>query len=117
MSGAGQDSGQAGDAGTGQSLKRTHQVTILGQQYSLRTEASSEQVREVVDFIHRSLAEVSGRQKAVDSLDVAVLTLLNVAGSYLHLKQSTTVGERRLEALLEKINRHNAEGEDGFPRS
>ncbi|SDL37177.1 cell division protein ZapA [Geoalkalibacter ferrihydriticus] len=110
MSGAGQDSGQAGVAGTGQPLKRTHQVTVLGQQYSLRTEATPEQVQEVVDFIHRSLAEVSGRQKAVDTLDVAVLTLLNVAGSYLHLKQSAAVGERRLDVLLEKLDRFIPDG-------
>ncbi|KIH77053.1 hypothetical protein GFER_08405 [Geoalkalibacter ferrihydriticus DSM 17813] len=67
-------------------------------------------MQEVVDFIHRSLAEVSGRQKAVDTLDVAVLTLLNVAGSYLHLKQSAAVGERRLDVLLEKLDRFIPDG-------
>lgn len=105
MSGTGQDFGQIGAAGSGQPLKRTHQVTILGQQYSLRTEAAPEQVQDVVDFIQQALAEVSARQKAVDTLDVAVLALLNVAGSYLHLRQSAALSERRLVELLEKLRR------------
>lgn len=115
MSGAGQDSCQTGAAGAGKPLKRSHQVTILGQQYTLRTEASPEQVQEVVDFVRRALAEVSGRQTAVDSLDAAVLALLNVAGSYLQLRKSSAHQDQRLDRLLEKVSRSLLEdpGEKG----
>ncbi|WP_305047162.1 cell division protein ZapA [Geoalkalibacter sp.] len=110
MSGTGQDFGQVGAAGSGQPLKRTHQVTLLGQQYSLRSEATPEQVQDVVEFIQKAFADVAARQKAVDTLDVAVLTLLNVAGSYLHLRQNVAAGERRLTELLDKLRRIMPDG-------
>lgn len=85
-------------------MKLTHQVTILGQQYNLRTEATSEQVQEVVDFIHQMLEDIATHRKTVDTLDIVVLALLNVAGSYLHLKKNAEQGEELLARLLRKLD-------------
>ena len=85
-------------------MKLTHQVTILGQQYNLRTEASSEQVQEVVDFIHQMLEEIATHRKTVDTLDIVVLAIVNVAGSYLHLKKNAEQGEERLARLLRRLD-------------
>jgi cell division protein ZapA len=80
-------------------------VTILGQQYTLRTEATSDQVREVVDFVRQSLEEVTGRHRAVDSLDTAVLALLNVAGSFLQMKRSDGAQTQEVKQLIDRIDR------------
>jgi len=80
-------------------------VTILGQQYTLRTEATSDQVREVVDFVRQSLEEVTGRHRAVDSLDTAVLALLNVAGSFLQMKRSDEAQTQEVKQLIDRIDR------------
>ncbi|MGE4344662.1 MAG: cell division protein ZapA [Geoalkalibacter sp.] len=80
-------------------------MTILGQQYTLRTEATSDQVREVVDFVRQSLEEVTGRHRAVDSLDTAVLALLNVAGSFLQMKRSDEAQTQEVKQLIDRIDR------------
>ncbi|MDY6850189.1 MAG: cell division protein ZapA [Thermodesulfobacteriota bacterium] len=80
-------------------------MTILGQQYTLRTEATSDQVREVVDFVRQSLEEVTGRHRAVDSLDTAVLALLNVAGSFLQMKRSDGAQTQEVKQLIDRIDR------------
>jgi len=80
-------------------------VTILGQQYTLRTDATSDQVREVVDFVRQSLEEVTGRHRAVDSLDAAVLALLNVAGSFLQMKRSDEAQMHEVAQLIDRIDR------------
>jgi len=80
-------------------------VTILGQQYTLRTDATSDQVREVVDFVRQSLDEVTGRHRAVDSLDAAVLALLNVAGSFLRMKRADEAQIQEVEQLIDRIDR------------
>jgi cell division protein ZapA len=80
-------------------------VTILGQQYTLRTDATSDQVREVVDFVRQSLEEVTGRHRAVDSLDAAVLALLNVAGSFLQMKRTDQAQMQEVKQLIDRIDR------------
>ncbi len=80
-------------------------MTILGQQYTLRTDATSDQVREVVDFVRQSLDEVTGRHRAVDSLDAAVLALLNVAGSFLRMKRADEAQIQEVEQLIDRIDR------------
>ena len=80
-------------------------MTILGQQYTLRTDATSDQVREVVDFVRQSLEEVTGRHRAVDSLDAAVLALLNVAGSFLQMKRSDEAQMHEVAQLIDRIDR------------
>lgn len=81
-------------------------VTILGREYKLRSQESETQIQRVVDFIEEKLAETaSGR--SVDTRDLTVLTLLNLAGQYLQLSdQQAQVGigqEKRLQQLVESL--------------
>lgn len=109
MPGTRQDSRQAGTTAGAGALKTSHQVTILGQQYTLRSDATAEQVHEVVDFVRQSLEEVTGRHRAVDSLDAAVLALFNVAGSLLREKRALSSRDEDLERVIAKIDRALAE--------
>ncbi len=87
-------------------MKHTVQVTVLGQQYALRSEVSAEEVQVVADFVNEKIDEVRASGRAVDTLNSAVLALLNVSGAYLHLKKTGNISEDtqgRLDALLEKI--------------
>lgn len=84
-------------------MKKSIQVNVLGQQYTLKTEAQPEQVHEVVTFVNKRIEEVVGANRAVDTLNTAVLALLNVAGSYLRLQQSASAREQDLYRLVERL--------------
>jgi len=94
-------------------LKHTVQVTILGQQYTVRSEATPGEVARVVDFVNEKIAEVTGVGRTVDSLNAAVLALLNLAGAFLRLQEerlatpsqppSDPQMETRLLRLLERL--------------
>jgi len=94
-------------------LKHTVQVTILGQQYTVKSEASAAEVARVVDFANEKIAEVAASGRIADSHNVAVLALLNLAGAYLRLQVEQPVPvapspagqevESRLLALLERL--------------
>jgi len=88
-------------------LKRTVPVTILGQQYVVRSEASPEDVRRVADFVNERIEEVAASARVADSLNMVVLALLNVAGAYLEVreKESGNRIEDRLEALVDRLER------------
>ena len=88
------------------------QINILGREYNLRSHESADQVHRVVRFIEEKLAE-TGSGKSVDTRDLTVLTLLNLAGQYLQLlDQQDQGGEHqndRLQQLVEYLERAVAE--------
>lgn len=100
-------------------MKQTVQVTILGQQFTLRSEASPEEVAKVVDLVNGKIHEVSASGRVVDSLNVAVLALLNLAGSFLRLQEeletanaqphSDPQAETRILRLLERLETSSPE--------
>ncbi len=81
-------------------------VSILGREYTLRSQGSSEEIERVVSFVESRLSEMQA-VKSVDTRDVTVLTLLNVAGQYLQLldqqKETDNQQDKRLNALICKL--------------
>jgi cell division protein ZapA len=101
-------------------VKPAVQVTILGQTFAVRSEASPEEIRRVADFVNYKLAEATGAHRSVDSLHAALLTLLNVAGDYLQLRdggdhQRDLAG--RLARLSARIEKAVPPGRDGRKRA
>jgi cell division protein ZapA len=87
-------------------MKQSVQVSILGQQFNLRSEASPEQVQRVARFVEDQIVQVTSSGRAVDSLQAAILALLNVSAA--HLSGEPAAGSvdaqgRRLGQLVEKI--------------
>jgi len=89
-------------------VKPAVQVTILGQTFAVRSDAAPDEVRRVAAFVNEKLAEATGAQRTADSLHAALLTLLNIAGDYLQLRdggdtQRELVGRlARLSVRIEK---------------
>jgi len=84
------------------------QINILGREYNLKSHESEAQIQRVVGFIEEKLAETaSGR--SVDTRDLTVLTLLNLAGQYLQLLDQQSQGleqqGERLQKLVESLER------------
>lgn len=89
-------------------MKRSIQVSILGQQFNLRSEAPAEQVHRVARFVEDQIAQVSSSGRTVDSLQAAILALLNVSAAHLDGETATSsvaVDTQRLQKLLEKIEK------------
>jgi cell division protein ZapA len=94
-------------------LKHTVKVTILGQQYTVKSDATPDEVAKVVDFVNAKIAEVAASGRTIDSLNVAVLALLNLAGTFLRLQEERLVttsqplsdpqADSRLLRLLERL--------------
>jgi cell division protein ZapA len=92
-------------------LKSGVQVKILGREYTLRSQQTPEQVQRVADFVEARLAEMAD-VRAVDTRDLTVLSLLNLAGQYLQLldeknRQQQQLDER-LEKLIQQLDRHDS---------
>ncbi len=89
-------------------MKQVVQVTILGQQYSVKSEAAAEEVLRVAEFVNEKISEVVAANKTVDTLNTAVLALLNVSGAYIRLREGVAgqeSQEERLRRLLERLEK------------
>lgn len=86
-------------------MKQAVQVVILGQEYTIKSDAPADEVRRVADFVSERINEAMTAGRIADSLDGAVLALMNVAGAYLRLQNKE--GEQeiidRLESLLHRL--------------
>lgn len=82
-------------------MKHSVQVKILGREYTLRSQQSPEQVQKVAAFVEARLAEMASA-RAVDTRDLTVLTLLNLAGQHLQLLDEN---ERQQQQVDEQLGR------------
>ena len=89
-------------------MKQSVQVSILGQQFNLRSDAPPEQVHRVARFVEDQISQVTGSGRTVDSLQAAILALLNVSAAHLEGSPASNAPDaddasRRLGLMIEKI--------------
>jgi cell division protein ZapA len=88
--------------------KRTIPVEILGQEYRIRSDSDASTIRRAAALVDETMAKVRDRTGTVDSLDIAVLTALNIANHLISLRDAagtTSQGEKiRRNDLGELIN-------------
>jgi cell division protein ZapA (FtsZ GTPase activity inhibitor) len=89
-------------------MKQSVQVSILGQQFNLRSDAPPEQVHRVARFVEDQISQVTSSGRTVDSLQAAILALLNVSAAHLEGSPASnssivTDESRRLNLMIEKI--------------
>lgn len=86
-------------------MKRSVQVTILGQSYTLRTEAEEAEVLEVAALVNDRIRQVQEAAGAASSYTAVVLTLLNVAGEFVQLQKEERTGPAtdRLRSLVARL--------------
>lgn len=93
-------------------MKQSLQVSILGQQFHLRSDSPPEQVQRIAEFVEGQIQEITASGRVADSLQAAVLALLNVSARYLQggsqegLPPETT---ERLRQMVGRIERALAE--------
>lgn len=87
-------------------MKQAVQVVILGQPYTIRSDAPVEEVRRVASLVNEQVAEVAASGRTVDTLNLAILALMNMGGSLLRLQdghQEETQAADRLQRLVDKL--------------
>lgn len=87
-------------------MSSTIRIKVQGKEYALRSQQSEQKTQRVVAFVEQELAKTAAGI-SVDTRDLTVLTLLNMAGQYLELKDQlegqSSVSEERLEQLLARV--------------
>jgi cell division protein ZapA (FtsZ GTPase activity inhibitor) len=81
------------------------EIQILGQKLVLKSDEKEEYVREVENYLNGKIEDIKESTKAVSTLDLALLTALNLTGEFLRTKQMLERVEKRSEELIQLIDR------------
>ncbi|PLX95260.1 MAG: hypothetical protein C0621_04135 [Desulfuromonas sp.] len=83
-------------------MSSTLRIRIQGREYSLLTQQSEEETQRVVVFVEQLLAETAA-SRSVDTRDLTVLALLNLAGQFLRLQEEHEQKAAELESRLQRM--------------
>lgn len=88
--------------------ERLVEIKVFGQTYTVKTDAEEEYIQEVARYVNEKMEEVLKKTKSVSTLNVAILTALNIADDLLREKEKRTALLREVGAkskdLVEKID-------------
>ncbi|MBW2497209.1 MAG: cell division protein ZapA [Deltaproteobacteria bacterium] len=85
--------------------KRSVAVQIAGQEYRIRSDADADALHQIARYVDHAMGRVRERTGTVDSLDVAVLTCLNLAREIRTLREQRAAGaeDEKLRDLIERV--------------
>jgi cell division protein ZapA len=83
--------------------KRTSvRVTILNEDYNIRSDTSAEHTRAVAQYVDRAIRQVMSSGMIVESNKAAILAALQIAGELFEARENSTQLSRSISALSEE---------------
>lgn len=84
-------------------MKKRYDITILGQELAVLSDAGDEQVANVVRCVNERIEEIMRRSDGLRALDAAILAALNITEDFLKLKGVNQDLFDQLEYRSEKL--------------
>ncbi len=92
----------------GMGRERLVEIKVFGQTYTVKTDAEEDYIQEVAKYVNEKIQEVLKKTKSVSTLNVAILTALNIADDLLREREKRIALVREVETkskdLVEKID-------------
>jgi cell division protein ZapA len=88
--------------------ERLVEIKVFGQVYTVKTDADGNHIQRVAQYVNEKIDEVVKNTKSVSSLNVAILTALNIADDLIKERAKRLAlleeVEQKSKILVEKIN-------------
>jgi cell division protein ZapA len=88
--------------------ERLVEIKVFGQTYTVKTDAEEGHIQEVARYVNEKMEEVLKKTRSVSTLNVAILTSLNIADDLLKEKEKRVILLKeiaiRSKDLAEKID-------------
>jgi cell division protein ZapA len=102
---------------TGAQKKHSVKVQILGEEYTIRSDASPERTRAVADHYDRVVRQVMHSGHVVETHRAAILAALQVTGELLEARDASAALVRGMKDLGEDVRRLLPPAKRGEPSS
>jgi len=87
--------------------ERLVEIKVFGQTYTVKSDAEEDHIQAIAQYVNDKMEEVLRKTRSVSTLNVAILTALNIADDLLNEKGKRMALLREVEAkskdLVEKI--------------
>ena len=77
-------------------------VTIFGEQYSIRGDVDSGTTRRVAEYVNSKINELSGKSASQNKLKIAILSALNIAGELFESRTQLEECRKQVDSLQKK---------------
>ncbi len=88
-------------------MKKSYEVSILNQKITIKSEADERYIQKVADYVNKKIYDISNHTKSVSTLNVAILTALNLADDLFKLndvkKEKNLLVEKKIKSILSLI--------------
>jgi cell division protein ZapA len=88
--------------------ERMVEIKVFGQTFSVKTDAAEAHIHAVAQYVNEKMDEILKKTKSVSTLNVAILTALNIADDLLKEKEQRKTllkeVENKSKDLVDKIN-------------
>jgi cell division protein ZapA len=88
--------------------ERVVEIKVFGQTFSVKTDAEEDHLQAVAQYVNEKMEEVLKKTRSVSTLNVAILTALNIADDLLKEKEQKKALVKEVEVkskdLVDKIN-------------
>ncbi len=78
-------------------------VRLFGREYSIRGQGDSRYIQELANFIEERADEIQRKSSVVSTLDLTILTLLNITDEMFRYKQVTDETIKQLEEKADRL--------------
>jgi cell division protein ZapA len=84
------------------SKRNSVRVTILNEDYNIRSDTSTEYTRAVAEYVDRAIRQVMSSGKVVESSKAAILAALQIAGELFEARANANQISRSIRTLSEE---------------
>lgn len=79
------------------------EIEIMGQRLMVRSEESEEHVRNVARFVDQRIRQLADSQLTATSLDLALVTALNIASEYWKLQHQQEELHQTIDRMAQRL--------------
>jgi len=88
-------------------VKKSYEVSILNQKITIKSDADERYIQKVADYVNKKIYDIVNHTKSVSTLNVAILTALNLADDLFKLndmkKEKNLLFEKKIKNILSLI--------------
>ncbi len=88
-------------------MKKSYEVSILNQKITIKSDADERYIQKVADYVNKKIYDIVNNTKSVSTLNVAILTALNLADDLFKLndmkKEKNLLVEKKIKNILSLI--------------
>jgi len=91
-------------------VKKAIEVSIMGQKFLIKSDSNEDYVTQIAGYVDGKVNEVLNNTKAVASVQVALLTAMNIADEFYKFRndKADRIGrvEKKIQDMIELIDLH-----------